>query len=66
MSEAKRARTEEYDWKGTPVCTKVGDKVPSVELDFEFGPDQKHINLLERCAGKKIILLGLTGAFTPC
>jgi|EP01044_Picomonas_judraskeda_P007123 hypothetical protein len=70
MSEAKRARTEEYvpahshsqsspwasymhsvsdrgsgdvlvpsryDWQGTALATKVGDKIPSIELDFEFG-----------------------------
>ena len=37
MSDAKRARTEEYDWKGTALATAVGDKIPSIELDFEFG-----------------------------
>ena len=42
----------------------VGDSVPAdVTLDFGFPPEK--INLAERCAGKKIILLGLPGAFTP-
>lgn len=54
------------DWMGTPVCTKVGDKIPSVCLDYEFGDDQQKVNLAERCAGKKTLLLGLPGAFTPC
>ena len=43
---------------------KVGETVPSVELDFGFGPPSK-INLAERVAGKKVILVGLPGAFTP-
>ena len=43
--------------------TLVGTKVPPVELDFGFPPEK--INLAERCAGKKIILLGLPGAYTP-
>ena len=83
------------DWAGTPICTKVGDKIPPVILDFEFGDDQQkvrhracvalhiearvsgcndpgrggaalQINIAERCAGKKVLLLGLPGAFTPC
>ena len=43
---------------------KVGDKVPSVELHYGFGPPSM-INLAERVAGKKVILVGLPGAFTP-
>ena len=44
---------------------KPGDKVPDVVIDFGFNPIEK-INLAERCAKGKRILLGLPGAFTPC
>jgi hypothetical protein len=42
-------------------------KVPGVELHTQFGapgPDSR-INLADRCKGKKVILVGLPGAFTP-
>jgi 2-Cys peroxiredoxin 5 len=41
----------------------VGTKVPSLELDFGFPPSK--VNLAERVAGKKVIIVGLPGAFTP-
>ena len=41
----------------------VGTKVPSVELDFGFPPSK--IDLAKRVAGKKVIVVGLPGAFTP-
>lgn len=41
----------------------VNTKVPSVELDFGFPPTK--INLAERVAGKKVVIVGLPGAFTP-
>lgn len=42
----------------------VGTKVPSdVDLDLGFPPTK--ITLSERIAGKKVILVGLPGAFTP-
>lgn len=41
----------------------VGDKVPSIDLDYGFPP--KKINLAERVAGKNVILVSLPGAFTP-
>jgi len=41
----------------------VGSKLPSVTLDLGFPPEA--VNLAERVAGKKIILIGLPGAFTP-
>ena len=41
----------------------VGDKVPSIELDFGFPP--KKVNVAEYAAGKKVIIMGLPGAFTP-
>lgn len=45
---------------------KVGSKIPSIELDHGFaGSDGTKVNLSERAAGKKIILVGLPGAFTP-
>jgi 2-Cys peroxiredoxin 5 len=42
---------------------KVGDTLPAVTLDYGFPPEK--VNLLERSKGKKIILMGLPGAFTP-
>jgi hypothetical protein len=42
---------------------KVGDNVPSVEIDLGFPPAK--INLAEYAAGKKVILMGLPGAYTP-
>jgi peroxiredoxin len=50
---------------GVLVCQSlVGSKIDSrLVLDFGF-PSQK-INLAERVANKKVILVGLPGAFTP-
>jgi hypothetical protein len=46
--------------------TQVGSKIPSIELDHGFaGSDGVKVNVAERAAGKKIILVGLPGAFTP-
>ena len=41
----------------------VGDKVPAIVLDSGFPPAK--VNLAERLAGKKTIVVGLPGAFTP-
>jgi len=41
----------------------VGDKVPSVTL-FENSPANK-VDLAELCAGKKVVIFGVPGAFTP-
>lgn len=41
----------------------LGTKVPSVELDFGFPPSK--VDLAARTAGKKVVLVGLPGAFTP-
>merc|ERR1711922_34472 len=41
----------------------VGDKVPSVEL-FEDSPANK-VNAAELTAGKKTVIFGVPGAFTP-
>jgi len=37
--------------------------VPSIDLDLGFPPER--VNLAERTKGKKTILVGLPGAFTP-
>lgn len=41
-----------------------GDKFPKkVELDYGFPPEK--IDIHNRIAGKKVIVVGLPGAFTP-
>ena len=42
---------------------KVGDTVPSVEIDLGFPPSK--VNVLEYAQGKTLILMGLPGAYTP-
>jgi len=42
---------------------KVGDQIPSVSLDKGFPPTP--VPMHEFCKGKKIVLVGLPGAFTP-
>ena len=45
-------------------AVKVGDIIPAdVSLHFGFPPED--INLHDRIAKKKVILVGLPGAFTP-
>lgn len=41
----------------------AGDKLPSVELDEGFPPSK--VNIAEYSKGKKIVVVGLPGAFTP-
>jgi len=47
----------------TMAPISVGDKIPSVTL-FEGNPGGK-VELAEMCTGKKCILFGVPGAFTP-
>ena len=42
----------------------IGDKAPDVGLDVSF-PAPKEVNFAQRCKGRRVILLGLPGAFTP-
>lgn len=44
-------------------CLQVGDAIPSVEV-FEGEPGKK-VNLAELFKGKKGVLFGVPGAFTP-
>jgi peroxiredoxin len=41
----------------------VGDSFPEVEVDYGFPPAK--VNMGERLKGKKTIVVGLPGAFTP-
>lgn len=45
------------------AAIKPGDKVPPVDLHFGFPPQM--INAAARTAGKKSLMIGLPGAFTP-
>lgn len=42
----------------------AGSKLPSVELDLAAWPPTP-FNIAERAAGKKVVIVGLPGAFTP-
>jgi len=43
----------------------VGDKIPAITIDEGFNPIGK-VDMAELTKGKKTIILGLPGAFTPC
>jgi len=43
----------------------VGDKIPAITIDQGFNPIGK-VDLAEYTNDKKVIILGLPGAFTPC
>jgi peroxiredoxin len=46
-----------------PPLTKVGDTIPDVELDKGYPPEK--VKILELSKGKKIIITGMPGAYTP-
>jgi len=45
------------------IKVKVGDPIPDVKLDLGFPPEK--FDLAGFAKGKKIVLVGLPGAFTP-
>jgi len=45
------------------ASVKVGDMIPNVGLDKGFPPEK--VMLADFCKGKKVVLVGLPGAFTP-
>lgn len=47
----------------TAVDVAVGDSAPSVDLHSGFPPEM--VNFADYTKGKKMILVGLPGAFTP-
>lgn len=46
------------------MTVQVGDKIPSVDLIHSSGDKVTSVNLAERCAGRKVVLFGLPGAYT--
>jgi len=50
--------------EATPASSLIDTSVPNVSIDLGFG-NPSNVNLPERCADKKVILVGLPGAFTP-
>jgi hypothetical protein len=47
-----------------PLNIAVGDSLPSVEVMKGF-PEVEKINVADYAKGKKMVLVGLPGAFTP-
>ena len=51
---------------GQKMSVKAGDTIPSVVLcdGMQFPP--KLVNVADEIKGKKVLIMGLPGAFTPC
>ncbi len=47
------------------MTIKVGDKLPQITLSTMTGEGPKPVSLEELCAGKKVVLFAVPGAFTP-
>lgn len=48
---------------GSPPAIKAGDKLPFGELDFGFPPQK--VTLPSYLSNRKVLIVGLPGAFTP-
>ena len=47
------------------MTIQVGDKLPSIDLQYKADDEVRTINSDELFAGKKVVLFALPGAFTP-
>ena len=47
------------------MTIQVGDKLPQITLSTMTGEGPKPVSLEELCAGKKVVLFAVPGAFTP-
>lgn len=56
-------KNEQVLIESSPARATIGSEIPNVELDFGFPPQK--VNIAERCKGKRVIIVGLPGAFTP-
>lgn len=61
--ESKWFGEHEFGFEHTLLGAKVGDAIPNVNLD-EDTPANK-VNIAEFCAGRKVVIVGVVGAFTP-
>ncbi|HSG60600.1 MAG TPA: peroxiredoxin [Pseudomonadales bacterium] len=43
----------------------IGDKIPSINLSVMGAEGPEAFNMADFCAGKKVVLFGVPGAFTP-
>lgn len=50
---------------GVIMTIQVGDKLPSIDVQYKTEDNVQTINTDELFAGKKIVLFALPGAFTP-
>jgi len=48
---------------GEAPNVKIGDQVPDVTFDSDFPPQK--VKLRDLTKGKRVVLVGLPGAFTP-
>jgi peroxiredoxin len=48
-----------------PRRVRVGERLPAVQLARAKGPDLEIVDLERRLTGKRVIIVGLPGAFTP-
>jgi FKBP-type peptidyl-prolyl cis-trans isomerase len=62
-AKAKAKAKPEADAEEPVKRLRIGDKIPDVSLDKGFPPEK--VPLVDFCKGKKVVLVGLPGAFTP-
>merc|ERR1719247_420574 len=65
LPKSKRGRksTKMMAAVGEAPNVKIGDKVPDVAFDSDFPPTK--VKLRDLTKGKRVVLVGLPGAFTP-
>jgi peroxiredoxin len=47
------------------MTIKIGDRIPSVKLKHLTDNDMEDINIAEYILGRKVVIFGVPGAFTP-
>ncbi|MDH5675894.1 MAG: peroxiredoxin [Myxococcales bacterium] len=47
------------------MTIQIGDSIPDVKLNVVDAGAVSEVSMAELCAGKKVVLFGLPGAFTP-
>lgn len=58
-----KAEAKTFQVKRTWKEVAVGDTIHDIQLDTGFPPEK--IEVSDRCKGKKVIIIGIPGAFTP-